>query len=348
MSKFTNPQLEQSVTCGFFNSLGDRKYDAMQMSRLFDGIINDGVFASIGTCLVVKAGSGTTVNVGAGKCWFNHTWTENDTILPVDCGEAEVLLDRIDAIVVEVNSNESVRDNFIKVIKGNPASKPVRPVMSRSDGVYQYALCYIYRAAGANEITEADITNVVGTDETPFITSLMQVVSLDQLLGQWQAELDAFVASEKNRATTEIDSFIETNETDFEEWYSQMKTLMNDAVSEVNTWTANQKNTILAWFEGIKGQLSGDSAANLQIQLDESGIQNILMNGLPDGTKTFSDDGTVITTVDSAGRRLVKTFSSDFSLCNITLYSAEGGELGTLVKEFSSDGLTITSQMTIN
>lgn len=347
MSKITNPELEQSVSCGFYNSMGDRRYDAMQMSRLFDGIITDGVFASIGTCLVVKAGSGTTVNVGAGKCWFNHTWTENDAILPVDCGEAEVLLDRIDAIIVEVNSNDGVRDNFIKIVKGTPASKPVRPVMSRSNGVYQYALCYIHRAAGVNEITQADITNMVGTDETPFITGLMEVVSLDELLGQWQAELDDFVASEKNRVTTEIDSFIETNETDFEEWYSQMKTLMNDAVSEVNTWTVNQKNTILAWFEGIKGQLSGDSAANLQIQLDESEVRNILMNGLPDGTKTFSDDGTVITTVDSAGRRLVKTFADEFSVCTTILYSAEGGELGTLTKEFSSDGKTITSQMNI-
>lgn len=347
MSKFTNPELEQSVSCGFYNSMGDRKYDAMQMSRLFDGIINDGVFASIGECLVVKAGSGTTVNVGAGKCWFNHTWTENDTLLPVDCGEAEVLLDRIDAIVVEVNSNESIRDNFIKVVKGKAASEPDKPVMSKSDGVYQHALCYIYRAAGSTEITQSSITNVVGTEETPFITGLLEVVSIDELLGQWQAELDEFVSSEKARARTEIDSFIDTNETDFEEWYSQMKTLMNDAVSEVDTWTVNQKNTILAWFEGIKGILSEDAAANFQIQLDESEVRNILMNGLPDGTKTFSDDGTVITTVDSAGRRLVKTFTDDFSVCTTILYSAEGGELGTLSKEFSSDGFTVTSQINI-
>lgn len=45
-----------SVSSGFFNSLnGDRKYNAAQMSAIFDGLIIDGVFASIGTAFAVKA-----------------------------------------------------------------------------------------------------------------------------------------------------------------------------------------------------------------------------------------------------------------------------------------------------
>lgn len=45
-----------SVTYGFYNSLnGDRKYNAEQVSSLFDGLIIDGVFASIGTAFAVKA-----------------------------------------------------------------------------------------------------------------------------------------------------------------------------------------------------------------------------------------------------------------------------------------------------
>ena len=39
-----------SVTYGFYNSLnGDRKYDSAQISSIFDGLIVDGIFASIGT-----------------------------------------------------------------------------------------------------------------------------------------------------------------------------------------------------------------------------------------------------------------------------------------------------------
>jgi hypothetical protein len=335
------------------------------MSRLFDGIINDGIFASIGSCLVVTAGSGNTVNVGTGKAWFNHTWTEVDAILPVDCGEPDILLDRIDAIVLEVNETEAVRDNFIKLITGAPSSKPSNPTLTNSNNIHQYALCYIYRTAGATSITQANITNMVGTDETPFITGLIQVVSLDELLGQWRTQLDEFVAKEKSdlnafvmkeksdldlfitNKENEVDRFIDDQEAEYDEWYSGMVQLMADAVSEITTWTDNQKNTIIAWFNNMKGQLSSDAATNLQIQINEDKIERILMVGLAGGTTTFSDDWSVITTVDSTGKKLVKTFTNNFLTCTTILTDSNGGELGRLVKNFSSDGKTITSEITI-
>ena len=348
MSKITNPTTEPSVTCGFYNALDDdRAYDALQMSRIFDGIINDGIFSSIGTCFAVNAGSGNTVNVGVGKAWFNHTWTENDAVLPIECDISEVLLNRIDAIVIEVDATEPVRDNFIKVIKGTPASNPVRPILSNSNGVYQHALCYIYRAAGSTEIIQSDITNMIGTSETPFITGILQTVSLDELLGQWQDELNRFVASEKERATTEIDNFIDTNENDFNKWYSQMKSLMEDAVNEVDTWTINQKNTILDWFNNLTYQLSGDVAVNLQMQIDKNEIEKILMIGFVDGVKNISPDGSVITSTDSMGYTLVKTFTNSFSTCTTVLYDPHGSEIGRSIKNFSPDGNTINTETTI-
>lgn len=51
-----------TVTFGFYNSLNsDRLYNALQMSSLFDGIITDGVFASIGTSMIVTPDSGLSV-----------------------------------------------------------------------------------------------------------------------------------------------------------------------------------------------------------------------------------------------------------------------------------------------
>ena len=148
-----------SVSSGFFNSLnGDRKYNAAQMSAIFDGLIIDGVFASIGTAFAVKAAGGLTVNVGVGKAWFDHTWTVNDSILPMTAPEAEVLLDRIDAVVLEVNGMESVRDNTIKFVKGNPSIAPSRPTLTNEGNVHQYPLCYIYRKYGTAVINQADIT----------------------------------------------------------------------------------------------------------------------------------------------------------------------------------------------
>lgn len=332
MSRITNPDIESSVSCGFYNSLNDRKYDANQMSRLFDGIINDGIFASIGTCFVVHADTGNIVTVGVGKAWFDHTWTENDAILPVTLEESELLLDRIDAIVIEVNTMEEVRDNFIKAIKGIPSSNPVKPILSNEAGVYQHAICYIYRKAGSTEITQANIENVVGTEETPFITGLLEVISVDELLGQWQTQLDEFIVNE---------------ETDFSEWYTMFQSVLQEKADDLDDWTANEQATFLTWFESIKGQLSDDPATHLQNEFDRAEIERILMIGLTDGTKTFSEDGTIISSEDSAGRTLVKTFTNGFLTCTSVLKSADGSEIGRMVKTFSADGSTINTDITI-
>ena len=47
-------------------------------------------------------------------------------------GELDVLLNRIDAIVLEVNNNTEVRKNTIKILKGTPNQKnPIKPKMAK-------------------------------------------------------------------------------------------------------------------------------------------------------------------------------------------------------------------------
>lgn len=217
-----------SVTCGFYNSLnGDRKYNAIQMGRIFDGLISDGVFATVGNALTVKAATGNTVNVDTGKAWFNRTWTVNDAILPLELPEADILLDRIDAVILEVNASSMVRQNKIKFLKGTASSTPVRPSLENSEEVHQYPLCYIYRKYGATAITQADITPMVGSTETPFVTAMLQTVSLDILLGKWQDELNQFV----NNQTQEIDKWVANEEKEFNEWFAGLKDVLDGNVA---------------------------------------------------------------------------------------------------------------------
>ena len=303
-----------SVSSGFFNSLnGDRKYNAAQMSAIFDGLIIDGVFASIGTAFAVKAAGGLTVNVGIGKAWFDHTWTVNDSILPMTAPEAEVLLDRIDAVVLEVNGMESVRENTIKFVKGNPSSAPSRPTLTNEGNVHQYPLCYIYRKYGTAVINQADITPMVGTESTPFVTGILQTISLDELLGKWQDELDRFTDARSQ---------------------------------EVDDWIASEQADFLAWYNQMKDQLSGDVAGNLQLEIDKEEVKRILLVGFEDGTKEFSDDGTVITSTASDGRTLTKTFSDGFLTMTNVLKSAAGAEVARAVKTFDSDGKLISIVVT--
>ena len=332
-----------SVSSGFFNSLnGDRKYNATQMSAIFDGLIIDGVFASIGTSFAVKAAGGLTVNVGIGKAWFDHTWTVNDSILPMTAPEAEVLLDRIDAVVLEVNGMESVRENTIKFIKGNPSSAPSRPTLTNEGNVHQYPLCYIYRKYGTAVINQADITPMVGTESTPFVTGILQTISLDELLGKWQDELDRFT----DARSQEVDDWIAQEESDFTTWFDRMKADLQQEQNVLDQWIASEQADFLAWYNQMKDQLSGDVAGNLQLEIDKEEVKRILLVGFEDGTKEFSDDGTVITSTASDGRTLTKTFSDGFLTMTNVLKSAAGAEVARAVKTFDSDGKLISTVVT--
>lgn len=410
-----------SVTSGFFNSIdGDRKYSAEQMSAIFDGLINDGVYASIGTAFIVKPNVGNTVLVGKGRAWFDSTWIYNDAPLPIDLDISDLLLDRYDAIVLEVSHNDAIRAGSIKVLKGEPSGTPVYPELVNTLDTHQYPLAYVHRIANSSTVTNADIINMVGLEQTPFVTGIIQTVSITEILGRWQDELDQFVAketedfnawysemiyfledteneltawisNEKEKFTTwsestekDMSDWVSNEELKFTNWCNAKQTEMNKWTTakeeEFVTWSENEKTVELAWFEHMKNQLSTDAAVNLQMQIDslsqsttselgelktnleskisevedtlqtelsESEIERILMIGFLDGTKTFSEDGLTITSVDSKERKMVKTISEDCLLFTTVLTDKNETVLGRLVKEFSSDFSSVTSTFTL-
>lgn len=247
-----------SVTYGFYDSVNhDRTYNAMQMSSIFDGIIKDGVFMSIGDHLNVTANEGMVVNVGTGRCWFNHTWTLNDALYRVTVPDAELILNRIDALVVDINQEEAVRANEIIIVKGTPSSNPDKPELIRTATHNQYPLAYITVRAGVTKITQANIENAIGTESTPYITGILQTIDATALLEQWRAQY------EETRSSDHA-AYVKQREEDdqaFSEWFATKQ-------SELVAWLELEKSDILAWYENLKVQLDGNVAANLQGQID--------------------------------------------------------------------------------
>lgn len=194
-----------SVTYGFYNASNhDRKYNARQLSSIFDGVIKDGVFQSIGGTFIVTAGSGMTVNVATGRAWFNHTWTLNDAPIPLTVAESDLLLPRIDAVVLEVNESVSVRANSIKIVKGTASANPIKPTLTNNSDVHQYPLCYITIPNGATSILQDNIENMVGTSSTPFVTGILETVNIDDLLLQWNAQFGTWFDGVKNTLSNDV------------------------------------------------------------------------------------------------------------------------------------------------
>lgn len=196
-----------AVTYGFYNSLnGDRKYYAEQMSSIFNGIITDGVFSAIGDALMTVAGSATSMQVivKTGRAWFNGTWTQNDAQLPLDISTADVSLTRIDAVVLEINTSNSVRANSIKVVKGIASANPQKPTLMNENLIHQYALAYVTVPAGATSISASNIEVNVGKTGCPFITSVLQQADITDVFNQWEAEFDKWFANVKSSLSGDI------------------------------------------------------------------------------------------------------------------------------------------------
>lgn len=246
-----------SVTFGFYNSVNhDRRYNALQMSSIFDGIIRDGIFMSIGTAMVVKAASGMTVNVGEGRAWFDHTWTLNDSELPVKLEASELILNRVDTIVLDVDHRDSVRANSIIALKGTPASNPVAPTLIRSTEHNQYPLCNIYVKAGVTEITQSNITNLVGTGSCPFITGILESIDIEDLVSQWEAQWNEFY----NAQTLDMQLTADTWKKQWNDWFTVQTAT---ATGEMNNWMRDRQADFDYWWSQIQIILDGDVAANL-------------------------------------------------------------------------------------
>lgn len=183
-----------SLTSGFFDSLnGDRKYNTLQLSSIFDGIISDGVYATYGNHFLVSPVSGMQIKVGSGRAWLDHTWTLNTTDYPLTVEDAEVVLKRIDTVIIEVDRRDSGRINRLRILKGTPASSPSAPTLTNTDTLKQYPLANILVKPNVTEITTADITNRIGTSELPWVTGIIDHVTADELVAQWRSEFDTLL-----------------------------------------------------------------------------------------------------------------------------------------------------------
>lgn len=305
---------------GFYNSLGgDRKYDAEDISKMFDGIVTDGVVGAVGNTFAVKANSGNTVTVDTGRAWFDHTWSLNDAIMPVECSASGVLLDRYDAIVLEVNSAPDKRMNSIKVISGEEASSPAKPAMAMEDYLHQYPLAYILRKAGSSAINQSDITNAVGTSECPLCTGVLTSMSADQIIAQWEAAVT--------------------------EWFNATKTTYN---GQLQVWSSQ----FHGWFDDLKTNLDGDVAANLLNKIH--GLSNIYYATLTLdgwGVSDLSDypyaQTAILTAEESTAPSINEnsTFLSDASFTPTT--SASTNHILDNVLEIINEGVTKCGDNTV-
>lgn len=282
-----------SVTYGFYNSVsGDRKYNADQMSAIFNYLITDGVLESMGSQYRVDPGTGRQILVQPGWAWFDSTWTLNDSALPLAIPTPDISYARIDAVVIETDKSTDKRMNSIKLVIGTPSANPVKPTLANTALVKQHVIAYVKVRAATTSIASGDIERMVGKSQCPFITGILQTVSVQSLFNQWESEWNTFKSTSQtqfNNAQAQRTADFNTAQTsrdtaftqaqnqrasDFTAAQTQRANDFNSAQSARNTqWTTwfNQTESDWDnWFEHIQLVLSEDVVANLQLQIDQN------------------------------------------------------------------------------
>lgn len=194
-----------ALTYGFFDSVnGDRKYNADDISNYFLKLISNGVFATPSNAMQVTASSDMTVSVSAGWAFVNCKWLNNNAPYLLTLDASDVVLNRIDRIVIRLDPTTPSRNISIYVKKGTAASSPVAPTLERDEGgVWELSLAQISVSAGITAITQSMIT-----DERPdvsvcgWVTGLIEQIDTTNLFAQFTDSFNSWFTQIKETLST--------------------------------------------------------------------------------------------------------------------------------------------------
>lgn len=174
---------------GFFNAVNnDRVYSAELMSGIFEGLITNGVYASVGNKLAVSPSGGMGISIGTGRGWFAKHWVNNNSPYQLTLEASDVVLNRYCAVCIRVDTSDAVRSAVPYLKYSDYATTPVKPTMIRTETVNEYCLAYVYIPAGSSAVTAANIEDTRGNNSLcGWVTGLIEQLSTTTLFSQWEA-----------------------------------------------------------------------------------------------------------------------------------------------------------------
>lgn len=209
----------------FFNAVYsdgdyDRKYNMDDFCGYLYQLVRNGVFPTPSTQLQVRASSGMNVIVGMGEGWINGHKLVNTTDLTLTLDASDVILNRIDAIVMYMDLTNRVMG--IRVKTGTPNNSPVAPAMTRTSSLYEMCLAQIRVNKQVTAVTDANITDTRSDNNIcGFVTGLIDQIDTSTLFAQYQAQFDEFLQAAQSQLSDfkkfkKLEATVTTSEEDMQ------------------------------------------------------------------------------------------------------------------------------------
>lgn len=240
---------------GFLDAInGDRKYNSKDFSDYFDGIISDGVYASVGKAFNVSAdGTGLFVNVDTGRAKILNRYVLNTSILQLDISAPDTSNYRYDAIIVCISLDD--RTGSIEVLTGTPSTDPQKPTPSNTETKKAYVLAYVKVPPQATAIAPENVENNRGAENCPWVAGIVDTSNIiaqhEQSLTQTRLQIDELVHNTQN----ELSQMETDTRTDLNEMESELRSTIAAVVGNVVGELNDEKAAFQTWFDGVQEQI---------------------------------------------------------------------------------------------
>lgn len=285
-----------SIKSMFFNAVlddgvYDRIYNAEDVTSYLDKIVGSGVFPNPSTQLQVVPTTGMHVGVTQGQGWIDGHKVINTATEELSIDAADVLLPRIDAIVMYADISERAMGFAVK--KGTAASQPTAPAITRTSTRKEYRLANVRINAGATSITASAITDTRSSADCGWVAGLIQQVDTSTLFAQYQAAY--------SEAMAEMQAWQDGMQAQFEDWMS----------------TLTEQLTVKTFVQFFNKSVTGSGGVVGNIPLDMPGYQYdpsdfliVFINGLA------GQEGVDWSRVSYGGQTRISVFVNRGSLNN--------------------------------
>ena len=240
---------------GFLDAInGDRKYNSKDFSDYFDGIISDGVYASVGKAFNVSAdGTGLFVNVDTGRAKILNRYVLNTSILQLDISAPDTSNYRYDAIIVRISLDD--RTGSIEVLTGTPSTDPQKPTPSNTETKKAYVLAYVKVPPQATAIAPENVENNRGAENCPWVAGIVDTSNIiaqhEQSLTQTRLQIDELV----HNTQSELSQMETDTQTDLNEMESELRSTIAAVVGNVVGELNDEKAAFQTWFDDVQEQI---------------------------------------------------------------------------------------------
>ena len=242
----------------------DRAFGAGDFSKYFGTLIKNGIFPNPSSNFQIMGDQNNmTVKSEAGLAWIEGHLGYDDSVYILNIDKADSTMDRIDRIVLRLDTLERCIKWVVK--KGEFSVSPIpKPLQRDADG-YEIAIADVRVGKGVSKITQSAITDLrMNTELCGWVTGTVTQIDTSTLFNQLEQWKTEYIEATNTWTTEQEQAFLN--------WKQLFETAATD-------WRAGEEQKFDEWLQSIKGKLSGDVAGNLQNQIEELKEKDITTDG---------------------------------------------------------------------